>query len=113
MVKRRIVTVDVSKHLVFHSTIKYAILCDRTLEQIVAYAKANSNVYVFPFDTKRVEDVSDKSALMKRPLVDLYGDWIVQPMYIGNLRPIGDAIDVVIHAGFGQFFDDAECLYRR
>jgi len=106
--KDKIVTVNVS--LAPRYKQKYAVLCDRTLEQIVAYAATNPGVFIFPFGTKQVLDVPDMRALMKPPLVDLYGDWIVKPMYIGNCRPIGDAIDRIIRASFGQFFADSECI---
>lgn len=106
---KKIVRVDASRLEIRYSP-KYAILCDRDLDQVVAYAAANPEVFIFPFATKGIAETADLSSLMDPPLVDQYGDWIVEPIYIGNLRPISAAIELIVRHAFEHFYDDAICI---
>lgn len=76
---------------------KFAILKDKSAREIVAFAKAHPHVFVFPFWTKGVEEMPNYRRMMRRPLT--MEERIVQPMYIGNLDPIDEAIrQIIAHA---------------
>ena len=102
------ITIDIS-HLEPKYQPKYAILFDRTVEQIVEYADANPEVFIFPIAAKSAYTARAYSALMKPPLVDKYGDWIVMPIYV-DLLPVGSTIQQIIGTGMGRFYEDAECI---
>lgn len=61
---------------------RYAVLRDKSVEEIQAFAIRNPNCFVFTFATKTVEECHDYT--------DLNGlgayDHVVQPLYIGNFK---------------------------
>lgn len=68
---------------------RFAVLCDRTKDELEHFAADHPGVFVFPFCTKSVEDVPDYNGLACRDAFASYLDssHIVQPFYVGNIRP--------------------------
>jgi hypothetical protein len=62
-------------------TAKYAVLKDKSVEEIRNFAIGHPGVFVFPFATKAVEECADYTALGS---VEAIYDHLVMPMYIGN-----------------------------
>jgi hypothetical protein len=77
---------------------KYAIFRDAPLDDIIAFAKENPEVFIFPFATKSVEEMHDYSKLRYYPW-DLKMN-ILQRVYVGNLEPIESAIRQYVAAHF-------------
>jgi hypothetical protein len=84
-----VVTVKIPSYLLppppkFH----YAVLCDRSVEQINAFSEEHPKCWILPFFTKTVEDVPDCNTLL--------GDYIMRPWYVGNLTPRIEAIKQIV-----------------
>ena len=62
---------------------KYAVLKNKSVEEIRAFVVAHPKVYVFPFATKTVEECCDYTELGS---CEAIYDYLVMPMYIGNFK---------------------------
>lgn len=72
----------------------YAILCDRTAAEIVAWAESHPDCFVFPFATKSVAEAGDYSRV-RSPNVAM-------ACYVGNLSAPADAIRVIVENTVGS-----------
>lgn len=97
----QVVTVDIS-HFVPKTVCEYAIMCDRTMAELLAYSAAHPGCFVFPFCTRSVEDVDDFSALSS--------DYIAVPLYVGNMDYPASVIRQVVDVHLGPLKPDAICL---
>jgi hypothetical protein len=62
---------------------KYAVLKDRSAEEIRNFVVVHPGVFVFPFATKTVEECHDYTELGSGEAIY---DHLVMPMYIGNFK---------------------------
>src|SRR5277367_1877809 len=67
---------------------QYAVLCDPTIERIEAFAAGHPKCFVFSFYTGAVDAVPDWS--------DVSGDHVMKPWYVGNLKPVANAIQQIV-----------------
>jgi hypothetical protein len=70
----------------------YAILCDRTPDEMLAFADAHPGCFVLPFFTGTAAAMPDCSALNST--------FIFKPRLIGNLPSVGYAIRQVVAVAF-------------
>ncbi len=80
--------------------VEYIILRDKTRKEVLAVARQNPRVFVFPFATGKVEDVPDYRWLKRTG--DESRSYIVMPMYVGNLTPVEDAIQTIVKGSLGM-----------
>ncbi len=88
MPHKEIVTVDVSKTLAPPWTVRLAIFLDKSPEEIEDFLDRQpegAGAIAMPFYTGTVEALPDFSQAR-------LNDWIMIPVYVGNLHPVGKAI---------------------
>jgi hypothetical protein len=76
-----------------------AVLVDRSPKFLEAFSRRHPRCYVFPFVTKLQYDYSK--------LENLY---VVKPMYVGNLRPMRNAVRQ-IYGGYISDFGPWKCIH--
>jgi hypothetical protein len=97
---RKIVTVTPHVAPVYRpSPPSYAILINRSKAEVLAFAADHPECFVFPFVTLPPEEAPDYRRLYRKD--DPRRDFIVQPMYVGNLRPQGSAIRQLVEYALG------------
>lgn len=80
--------------------VEYIILRDKTRKEVLAVARNNPRVFIFPFATGKVEDVPDYRWLKRSG--DESRSYIVMPIYVGNLTPTEDAIQQIVKVSLGD-----------
>ena len=80
---------------------KYAVLRDRSCREVMALARRNPDVWLFPFVTGAVEDCPNYRWLGRAARRDARYRLVVQPMYVGNLSPVEAAIEQVVANALG------------
>ena len=73
---------------------QYAILRDRSRQEVVAFARKHPDCLVFPFVTGPIENCPDYRRLFRN--WDHVRMRIAKPMYVGNLEPMEDAIRQIV-----------------
>ena len=73
-----------------------AILCDRTLREVLHFASEHPRCFVFPFYTKTVDEVPDLSSLGESE------DHIVVPHYVGNFSSIRSVISQILEVAYAE-----------
>lgn len=106
--KYQIITVDIGDMILSGSTYrpKYAVLMNRTRQQIVAFARAHPKVFVFPFVSLPPESCPDYRWLRRKDCA--IRDHIVQPMDVGNLKPMDEAIRQIIVASLRMALSECD-----
>jgi hypothetical protein len=85
---------------------KYAVLRDRPLWEVKDFARANPGVFVFPFYEHSIPDFSHQ----------FYGrdmDHVVQPMYVGNVWPVDQAIEALVKYSLGCGLEECDKVEAR
>ena len=59
--------------------VQYAVMYNHPLDALVKYSVANPDVFVFPFLSGKITDISDYSGLER-----IIGSRIMQPVYVGK-----------------------------
>lgn len=78
---------------------KYIILRDASRREVLDVARKHPGVFIFPFATGEPQDCPDYRWLKRTG--DSSRDYIAMPLYIGNLRPIEQAISETIRVAIG------------
>jgi hypothetical protein len=90
---------------------EYAILKDKSAEEVIQFAKRHRKVFVFVFATKSVDECPDYSLLAPPDDPDLVFDpdldHVVQPQYIGHFVDPEDAIQQIVKASLAEDFENA------
>jgi hypothetical protein len=91
---------------------RYAILRDKTAEEVLDFAKRHKKVFVFVFATKSIDECPDYSALDPVQHPDLYCSsddlsHIVQPHYVGNFVEPENAIQEIVRFSLAEDFENA------
>ncbi len=94
-----IVTVNVSLPAMPPYRPEYIVLRNKTLRQIRRVARQNLGVWIYPFCTGKVKDVPNYSGFQRRGKPE--DSYILQPLYVGNLKPVDDAIREILTHAFG------------
>ena len=90
---------------------RYMALRDKIRREVLAAARANPGVFVFPFATGRPEDAPDYRWLARRG--QGWRDHIVRPIYVGNLRPVDQAISQIITLTLGSDAEEVGVFIKR
>ena len=82
---------------------KYAILCDRSIQQINKYAADNPSIFVFPFYTCAPSEI-DKAVenWLTFPASGEAYMRVLQPAYVGNFKPTVLAINQIVDFNIGE-----------
>lgn len=70
--------------------LKYAVVLNKTRKELLVAARANPDVFIVPFVTGPVKYVPDYRWLVRTG--DARRSHILQPIYVGNLRPWREAV---------------------
>jgi len=80
---------------------KYLVLRDKSCCEVMRIARENQGVWIFVFATKTAEACPDYRYLGRVARRDARYRLVVQPMYVGNLSPVEDAISEIVDRVLG------------
>lgn len=78
---------------------EFIVLRNKTLRQIRRVARENPGVWIYPFCTGKVKAVPNYCGFQRRGKPE--DSHILRPFYVGNLRPVEDAIKGIVLHAFG------------
>ena len=80
---------------------KYIVLRDKTCREVLGVARRNPGVFIAVFATKSVKECPDYNYLRRVAKHDpRYAD-VMQPLYVGNLKPVESTIEQIVASWFG------------
>src|ERR1035438_5482796 len=99
----KLVTVKVEGLPLRKYVFKYAILCDRSIQQIKKYAEDNLSIFVFPFYTCAPSEI-DKAVenWLTFPASGEAYMRVLQPTYVGHFKPTVLAINQIVDFNIGE-----------
>lgn len=92
----KLVTVNVTLSPMPKYVAKYIVLRNCSCREVMATARKNPNVWVFPFVTHTVGECPNYTWLGRMAKRDARYSLVVRPLWIGNLKPVESAIEQIV-----------------
>ena len=97
----KLVMVNVTLPSILKYVAKYIVLRNCSCREVMATARKNPDVWIFPFVTRTIGECPNYTWLGRTAKHDARYSLVVQPLWIGNLKPVESAIEQIVARTLG------------